>query len=141
MRQRSLIWRVETMSKIPEVSREVWSGLYSAMTRFGNLKPWEFFNDSQVFGVKDPSGNETGYACIMGALGEFLALGLYRGSEGFEAHRRMQRIKNPEKAEGLFASLNCLMAEFASRDDLEKADLSVTWSLGLKFRGDKSWPF
>jgi hypothetical protein len=107
---------------------------------FAAVEPWEIMADGDIFGVRDPAMGQTGYCCVLGALGEMYALCMYRGAEGFEIHRRMQNREIDMEAGDIFALQNCLMAEFADRGELEKADREPISRLGLKFRGSKAWP-
>jgi len=60
-------------------SLQEWKALYEAALEFKELAPWNWMNDTDFFGVKDPVSGEIGYCCIMGAAGEYYALGLYSG--------------------------------------------------------------
>jgi hypothetical protein len=128
------------MAKIPDVPLDAWKNLYAAATKFRAREPWDHFEDSMVFGVHDPVAGQMGYACVLGALGEILALCVYRGAEGFDIHRRIQKNEFHRRPDELVAMQNCLMAEFADGGELEKVDRAVIGELGLKFRGLKSWP-
>ncbi len=128
------------MAKVPEIPAVVWKELYAAAGRFYELKPWEYFNDDSLVGVQDPAGGPTGYGCILGALGQVLALCLYRGADGLDFHRRAQRGEIDLKKNDFLFSQNCLMTEFTGRQGLEKEDLAVIKDLGLTFRGAQAWP-
>ncbi len=128
------------MAKVPEVPAGVWKGLYAAAGRFHELKPWEYFDDATLFGVRNPEGGQTGYGCILGALGQVLALCLYRGAEGLDFHLKAQKGKVDFKQGGLLSMQNCLMAEFTGKRELQKEDLAVIKELGLSFRGGHAWP-
>ena len=128
------------MPKIPEVPLEIFRDLYSAAAEFAALEPWDSFNDSELFAVRETATRQTGYACVLGALGEVYALCVYRGAEGFDIHRRMQRREFDLESGEIMAAQNCLMAEFADREELEQADRETIKKLGLKFRGRRAWP-
>jgi len=128
------------MPKVPVVPAVVWKDLYAAAGRFYELKPWEYFNDTTLIGVRNPEDGQTGYGCILGALGQVLALCLYRGAEGLDFHLRAQKGKMDFERGELLAIQNCLMAEFTSKKELQKEDLAVIKELGLSFRGGHAWP-
>lgn len=128
------------MTKIPDVPTDIWSNLYDAALHFQKLAPWKFMADEELFAVRDEETGETGYACVLGAGGTVFALCLYRGAEGFDAHRRMQAGELTEESDDLLTAQNCLMASFEDREHLDKSDLAVVKALGLKFRGAKAWP-
>lgn len=124
---------LEEKMKVPQVSINVWKDLYRAASGFRDLSPWELFDDSMIFGVRDPAGEQIGYCCILGALGEVFALCMYRGSGGLALHCKMQAGEIDPAREDVFAMQNVLMTEFCDRKELKKEDLAVIKKLGLKF--------
>lgn len=121
-------------------SSQEWQALYEAAAGFFKLRPWEWMEDSELFGVLNPETGEIGYCCVMGNLGELLALGVYLGTDGLETYLMMQSGELEVGDEDVLFLQRCLMASFEDRGDLEKADLQTIKSLGLKFRGKQSWP-
>lgn len=121
-------------------SLQEWKALYEAALEFKELAPWNWMHDTDFFGVKDPVSGEIGYCCIMGAAGEYYALGLYLGSEGLYGLSSILSGEFSEfKDEALYIQ-NCLMASFEDRKSLQKQDLQQIKALGLKFRGHNAWP-
>ncbi|MDP2865906.1 MAG: hypothetical protein Q8O90_06660 [Elusimicrobiota bacterium] len=55
------------MPKVPVVPADVWKDLYAAAGRFYERKPWEYFDDTTLIGVRNPEDGQTGYGCILGA--------------------------------------------------------------------------
>ena len=124
----------------PSPSLQEWKALYEAALEFKELAPWNWMHDTDIFGVKDPVSGEIGYCCIMGAAGEYYALGLYSGSEGLYGLLKIVSDEFSEfKDEALFIQ-SCLMASFEDRKCLQKQDLRQIKALGLKFRGRNAWP-
>ena len=95
-------------------------------------------DDTDLFGVKNPQDGEIGYCCVVGALGEFLGLVFYLGTEGLESYLKIQRSESPE--EDVLNAGKCLTASLEDRKTLQKPDLEVIKRVGLRFRGAKSWP-
>lgn len=126
------------MSKIPAVSLDVWKDLYAEAARFESIKPWNILCEESFFGVQDPTSGQLGYGCVLGEMGTFLALAVYRGGEGFNVYQRLKNDEIPEDES--FAAQNCLMAQFADREELEKADRDNIKRLGLRYRGVQAWP-
>lgn len=126
------------MAKIPLVPLDAWKSLYAEAARFEALQPWAMLSEEAFFGVENPVSGEMGYGCVLGKMGSFLALALYRGAEGFDIYQRLKNDDIPEDES--FAAQNCLMAQFADRSELEKADRDVIKKLGLRFRGAQAWP-
>jgi len=117
---------------------EAWEGLYRAALAFRNLKPWEWMQEENVFGVRNPANGEIGYCVITGALGEHFSLGVYLGEGGLQGYEKM--ASGELEAFEAVLSLDCLMASFEGKDSLESEDLQVIKDLGLRFRGPSSWP-
>ncbi len=128
----------EAIMKDPQPSLEEWHALYRAAVDFQQVQPWRWVNDTDLFGVKNPEDGEIGYCCIVGALGEFIGLVVYLGTEGLESYLRIQKSESPE--EDVLSTGKCLVASFEDRKSLQKQDHEVIKRLGLKFRGPKSWP-
>src|SRR3990167_1021239 len=128
------------VTKIPEVSYQIWRPLYAAVSEFGKLEPWDLMDDDEIFGIQDPATGGMGYACVLGALGEIFDLCVYRGAQGFDFHQRMQKGEVDWDGGDLIGEQDALMAEFADRQFLGKADLEVIRNLNLQFRGANSWP-
>ncbi len=127
------------MAKIPEVHLETWKSLYAEAQRFSQSKPWQRIDESLFFAVQGPATGQMGYACILGSLGEFLALSVYRGAEGFGAYQAML-LDEPALDEESAFKQDCLMAQFTDSKYVETADRKVIRALGLKFEGHNAWP-
>ncbi|MFQ5950296.1 MAG: hypothetical protein ACE5J1_06390, partial [Nitrospiria bacterium] len=134
------------MKKQNGVSNQEWSALYEAAIAFKKLRCWEWMVDSDLFGVQNPENGEIGYCCVMGALGEVLALNVYPGTEGLRSYWYMHEQSRlaeegvPVADPFLLNSQKCLMTSFEDRKDLHKTDLNSIKKLGLKFHGRKAWP-
>jgi hypothetical protein len=126
--------------KVPLVPLEAWRSLYESALHFKELRPWESLHDSDVFGVLDPGTGRTGYCSVFGALGQMLALCVYRGSEGIGILRRMREAHLTKDIDEWAAAQFCLMGEFEDRTALKKQDLAVIKALGLKCRGHRAYP-
>jgi hypothetical protein len=126
------------MSKF--LTLENWRKLYKIADEFKNLSCWDWMLDGDLFGVQNPETAEIGYCCVMGHLGEHLALAVYSGTEGLNSYFHLTTVE-PETAESddLF-SQNCLQVSFEDREQLTKEDREIIKKLGLKYRGSQNWP-
>ncbi len=128
------------------ISQKEWTALFDAAIAFKNLKCWEWMYDRDVFGVQNPETGEIGYCCVMGQLGEVLALNVYLGPKGFASYRQLQELAQPAASGDAFGphpllkSQLCVMASFEDRAELHAQDLRLIKRVGLKFRGKKAWP-
>jgi len=116
-----------------------WRKLYQAAIRFKEVAPWDWMMETDIFGVRDPETDETGFVSVMGELGEHLALALYLGSEGLYGFWAFQQIADSAPAEVLLG-IPHLQASFEDRGTLSTKDRDTIKELGLKFRGRQAWP-
>jgi len=126
--------------RIAEPSLEEWKTLYDAAIEFRKIEPWEWMKETDVFGVQNPQSGEVGYCCIMGELGEVLAMAVYSGTEGLQGYKKIQKGQiKPDDPDSLYIQ-DCLMLSFEDRRFIEEDDRQIINELGFKFRGRNSWP-
>ena len=126
--------------KKSEPSLKDWKSLYDAAIAFRAIEPWEWMKETDIFGVQNPQTGEVGYCCIMGELGEVLAIAVYLGAEGLEGYLSISRGQiKPDNPDSLFIQ-NCLMLSFENRKLVQEDDREIINELGLKFRGKNAWP-
>jgi len=117
-----------------------WKSLYDAAMAFRKIEPWEWMKETDIFGVQNPQTGEIGYCCIMGELGEVLAIAVYLGTEGLEGYLKIRRGQiQHDDPDSLFIQ-NCLMLSFENRKLVQEDDREIINELGLKFRGKNAWP-
>ena len=114
--------------------------LYAAAIEFKELAPWNWMRDNNLFGVMNPENGEVGYCCVMGAIGEHFALGVYLGSEGLASLVKISSGVNYGDAEDALCIQKCLMASFEDRKYVQENDVNQIKDLGLNFRGKNEWP-
>ena len=127
-----------------KIQTSTWKTLFELASAYRELAPWQWMSDQDLFGVKDPISGETGYCCVMGAGGEFYALGVYRGRKGLHSYEEILNTaydsadSNPNRETAL--QQECMIVAFNDRQQLESQEYEIIRSLGLKFRGKKAWP-
>ena len=120
------------------ISLNQWKELYESAVKIKELAPWDFMNENDIFGVKDPDSDQIGFISVMGALGEHLAMAIYLGAKALYKFWDFQS-DDEASLESLF-QLNHLQLSFEDRADLAKNDLNIIKKLGFKFRGKHDWP-
>jgi hypothetical protein len=123
-----------------EPSLEEWKTLYNAAIEFRKIEPWEWMKETDVFGVQNPQSGEVGYCCIMGELGEVLAMAVYLGTEGLQGYKKIQKGQiKAEDPDSLYIQ-DCLMLSFEDKRFVDQEDRQIINALGFNFRGRNSWP-
>jgi hypothetical protein len=113
--------------------------LYTLMNQIRDLAPWEWMEETDLFGVKHPDTGETGFVSVMGMAGEYYAIAAYREASGLYGFWHIQDAGSLIEPEQLFNTPQ-LHAALTDRDMLEKRDYHLIKSLGLKYRGRSAWP-
>jgi hypothetical protein len=118
-----------------------WATLYQAAIKFKESAPWEWMDNEELFSVENPDNDEVGYCSILGSGGEEFGLGMFVGEDGYDRYIRL--IEEETEAEELEESTMARSISFllVDRDVLQKEDLELIRSLGLRFRGRNAWPF
>ena len=76
-------------------SLEEWRKLYKAAIQIKEVAPWEWMEETDVFGIQNPKTDELGFVSVMGMLGEHYAIAVYLGAEAlnrfWQIHRNVAR--------------------------------------------------
>lgn len=123
----------------PRPTLDEWRRLYQAAIRIKEVAPWEWMEETDIFGVQNPETGELGFVSVMGMLGEHLALALYPGAKGLHAFWDFEVIADSAPPEQLL-ELAHLQASFEDREYVTAEDRAVIKELGLRFRGRGAWP-
>ena len=120
-------------------SAEDCRSLFERMGQLRTLAPWDWMEETDLFGVQDPETGEIGFVSIMGMAGEHYAVAVYQGARGLYGFWHMQETGPFLEPQDMFNTPQ-LQASFEDREMLEKGDLSLIRALGLKYRGRNAWP-
>lgn len=121
--------------------------LYDLALQYRKTKLWKKLYDDRVFAVKFSDG-QIGYCCVMGLLGEQIALAVYIGAEGFDSYQRIADMDLVEHTRDALQEMqlmqNCLLCSFENKDMLlpeERKEVQrYAKKYGVSFRGRKSFP-
>ena len=112
--------------------------LYDLAIQVKRLAPWQWMEETDVFGLENPDTGELGFISVMGNIGEYEAVAVYLGAKGLYDFIDFQadEFALPHR----LLELPHLQAAFSDREYLEKEDRDLIKQLGLKFRGPNAWP-
>lgn len=100
--------------------------MYDLAFQYKATKLWKILYDDELFAVRLPDG-EIGYCCVMGMLGDHIALSLYVGENGYLSYRELLEIAaDPSDyiaAGELLACQDCLQCSFENKDMLSDEEL------------------
>ncbi len=120
--------------------------LYDIALQYKNTKLWKQLGDSELFALELSHG-ETGYCCVMGELGEHIALALYVGRNGLDSYRNMFEAQDAPtimQQRELMLSQDCMQCSFENKGELSPPEVEEVMKYakthGISFRGRKSFP-
>lgn len=117
-----------------------WRRLYATADQIKKLAPWQWMEETDVFGVQFPGADEIGYVSVMGRIEEHYAVSVYLGDEALNKFWDIQNAPQNEENVERILELPQLMASFEDRDMVEKQDRDVIKCLDIKYRGKNGWP-
>ena len=125
--------------KIKQPTTIQWKRLYELAAELKKLAPWEWMDETDIFGVENPDTREMGFVSTMGMAGEHLSIGVYLGAEGLYGFWDFQEAGLEAEPFALF-EIPQLQVSFENRENCEKPDRDLMKKLDLKFRGAKNYP-
>lgn len=124
--------------KRTEPTLQQWEKLYEVAGFIKQLKPWEYLLEDNIIIIQMPDRKEPMFCSVIGGNDEMYAIIVYPDYRSFA--ERNQLLATPDMPYYILASSqNCLMCNFANREDLSNEDYKIIKDLGLKFRGKNQW--
>lgn len=120
-------------------NKEEWRNLFEIMKKLAELKPWEWMEETDIFGVQNPETDEIGFVSVMGRMGEHYGVFVYLGDAGLYRFWEFQH-EVPEPDPMKIFEIPHLQASFEDWEMLTEEDKQIIKKLGLKFRGRNAWP-
>lgn len=114
---------------------------YGLLCQFANyiqqMSPWNFMEETDVFGFQDPESGALGFVSVMGQLGEFQAISVYRGVEGLYGWRNFVELLRSDadsnEAHDMIYEIPQLQLSFGPSTMLAKRDRDIIKASGFKF--------
>lgn len=121
--------------------------LYQLAFEYKKTKLWKTLWDTDIFAVKLPD-SQIGYVCIMGAAGDYLALGVYIGSKGLSSFMRTAATDPltlpPLKYHECLLQQDCLQCTFENKDELTEEEREEAKKYarahGIRIAGRRAYP-
>ena len=107
----------------PTIPLDLWRELYQAAASFQLLAPWQWMDDTHVFGINNEHGVRL--VTVLGNMGEVFGLASYRGSAGANFLLRLRSGQfAPESPDARFYQ-DALLVDFVLRKDLRKEERAI----------------
>lgn len=113
--------------------------LFTLIKEFSALKPWSWFLNDEVVGIRFEATDETYFMIVLGNADTIYGLSIYKESDGFKTIRYMQedRYELPHEATTM---INGYVIMLEDRLEIFSEDKELIDQSGVKFRGKKQWP-
>ena len=107
----------------PTIPLDLWRELYQAAAGFQLLAPWQWMDDTHVFGINNEHGVRL--VTVLGNMGEVFGLASYRGSAGATFLLRLRSGDFlPENPDARFYQ-DALLVDFVPRKELRKEERAI----------------
>lgn len=120
--------------------------LYDIAMRYKKTKLWKQLFDTELFAVRLSCG-ETGYCCVMGELGEHIALAVYVGRAGLDSYRNLGEAAKKTSEMKQFeqmVSQDCVQCSFENKVELSPGEAQearrYAKAHGITYHGRNSFP-
>ena len=120
--------------------------LFDLALLYKKTKLWKKLWDTQMFAVRFSDG-DIGYCCVMGMLGEYIAIAVYPGQSGLDSLRMLHdEIDEADELAMLERSCcqDCLSLTFSSKSELYPRDAEDITAYckanGVSLRGKNAYP-
>jgi hypothetical protein len=103
--------------------------LFGLASEVHGARPWERMGDTDLVLVRDPVSDQMCYCCVMGALGEYFAVHVYLGPDGYRFFKRIQREGTISPGD-FYGSQSGVTAEFVPSAELSAPDRELARAFG-----------
>lgn len=119
---------------------EQWLDLFESAIAFRDARCYQWMDDMQLFGVKDPHSGSIWYCSIFGGSDGPCGLAAYEGSMALATF--LEAMDSDPRLTALFGpnSPRTLLMLLSDRAALDAEDLGIAKTTGMKFRGRQQWP-
>ena len=116
--------------RAPALPLDLWRELYEAAARFQLLAPWQWMDDTHIFGINNEHGVRL--VVVMGTLGEVFGLASYRGSAGANFLLRLLRGEFAPESPDIGFYQDALLVDFVPRKNLRKEARAIIQQLDFQ---------
>ncbi|MFM2375692.1 MAG: hypothetical protein RLZZ165_789 [Bacteroidota bacterium] len=125
---------------LTEIPASKWRELILFAHSFSLESPWEWVDDTQVFGVIDPATGEKVYCSVTGRSSDFKALCMYPGKTGWRSYLQLgDTIGVDLHVSEIMYGIHCLLITFLPPTKAEPDDHHLIRHAGIS--SIKGWPW
>lgn len=114
---------------VTEIPRATWRQLFEQANDLLQIAPWDNMGDAHVFGLVDPSTGQKCYGTVLGNLGNYYALALYKGKNGYKSLVQLMGDDDGTDHESSLYEQECLMVAFETEEEADPEDVALLESV------------
>jgi len=126
-------------------NNEAWSRIYSAASVISEMQPWEWMEETDIFGIRIPGTDRVYFISVMGSMGEVRAIAAYAGTRALGMFRELLDDESAYPASSYVAASRMLTIpqlrlDFKEEDELEPGKEQSIRNNGGAPSKDGLWP-
>jgi len=114
---------------VTEIPSATWRQLFTQANDLLQIAPWNNMGDAHIFGLVDPATGQKCYGTVLGNLGNYYALALYKGKNGYKSLIQLMGEDEDTDAEGSLYEQECLMVAFEKEEEADPEDVALIESV------------
>ncbi|QUH25067.1 DUF7309 domain-containing protein [Serpentinicella alkaliphila] len=125
--------------KTREFTKEEAIELFEAAKGLNKIKPSEWIEENEVFGIKLPNQKGILFCSVLGKNKEAYGIELYEGAHGIESYFKLVSKRYDLEEEKIYIK-KCIRLTFEDRKAISKDDYELIKLSEVIFRGKNQWP-
>ncbi len=119
-----------------------WRRLYEIAEQVRRLAPWQWLDETHIFGVEDPRTGKVGYISVQGAYDDEAGVFLYLDEEGWTAYWALMEFIATAGTipEEMAFSIPMLAVTWGRKEELTEQELQLLEELNLTPAEEMAWP-
>lgn len=116
-----------------------WKKIFDLAHEFYQLKPWNWMEETDIFGIKITGDDDIYFASVMGAEEEHPSIALYQGWNALANFWELQDC-DPELAPDILLTTPHYLISFSEKDMLDSKMQMICRSINYQPINDEAWP-
>ncbi|MEA3424179.1 MAG: phage integrase N-terminal SAM-like domain-containing protein [Bacillota bacterium] len=122
-----------------EMEEDAYESFFKEVKELGVLKPWNWLDDTDVFGIHQVETDEDYFICVIGGAGESYGIIVYEELSGLKSYIKQLNGEFDDPIE-VFNILEAVVIHYDKKSYLDSVDIEMIKKSGVAFKGKNFWP-
>ncbi|MCK5762808.1 MAG: hypothetical protein KAH05_01690, partial [Clostridiales bacterium] len=122
-----------------EMAEDAYESFYKEVKALGELKPWKWLDDADIFGIHRIETNEDYFICVIGGAGESYGIIIYEELDGLKSYFQQVKGEFDHPGEAIHV-IEAIAIHYDKKSYLNPVDIEMMKKLGITFKGKNYWP-